>query len=169
MVAFLLLLYIGSAPEDRLRAAAVILVFFICPRLFLFDPCPVSLPAPGFITVFSVPVFLPHCTLDSSPRAWFRPRPARDRKAGAAPGTPAAATGMCRRDGTLYRCRATGLHRQAHSHLSIAPSASSGNDSERLLLFFLFLLCQALAPADLRPRRKKTAAPMITAATTMMR
>jgi hypothetical protein len=28
----------GSAPEDRLRAATVILVFFICPRLFLFDP-----------------------------------------------------------------------------------------------------------------------------------
>jgi hypothetical protein len=59
MVAFLLLLYMGSAPEDRLRAAAVVLVFFICPRLFLFDPRPVSLSAPGFITVFSVPAFLP--------------------------------------------------------------------------------------------------------------
>jgi hypothetical protein len=100
MVAFLLLLYMGSAPEDRLRAATVVLVFFICPRLFLFDPRPVSLSAPGFITVFSVPVFrpycpfpfLPYCTLDSSPRAWFRAEPARDRMAGAAPGTHAAAT-----------------------------------------------------------------------------
>jgi hypothetical protein len=58
MVAFLLLLYMGSAPEDRLRAATVILVFFIFPRLFLFDPRPVSLSAPGFITVFLLRSFL---------------------------------------------------------------------------------------------------------------
>jgi hypothetical protein len=87
MVAFLLLLYMGSAPEDRLRAATVILVFFIFPRLFLFDPRAVSLSAPGFITVFSVPVFLPHSTLDSFPRSWFRAESARNRKAGAAAGT----------------------------------------------------------------------------------
>src|SRR5688500_20348324 len=37
MVAFSLLLYMGSSPEDRLRAATVIFVFFIWPRLFLFD------------------------------------------------------------------------------------------------------------------------------------
>jgi hypothetical protein len=43
----------GSAPEDQLRAATVILVFFICPRLFLFDLRSVSL-----LTFLFLPSFL---------------------------------------------------------------------------------------------------------------
>jgi hypothetical protein len=134
MVAFLLLLYMGSAPEDRLRAATVVLVFFICPRLFLFDPRPVSLSAPGFITVFSVPVFLPHCTLDSSPRAWFRAEPARDRIAGAAE-THAAAT-FIRRD-SAFRCRVQHCIDSPRSSM-VAPGLPRATTVSACFSFFSF-------------------------------
>jgi hypothetical protein len=51
----------------------------------------------------------------------------------------------------------------------VAPGLPGAVTVSARFSFFSSFFCQALAPADLRARRKKAAAPMITAAMTMMR